>query len=188
MDEKQKIRKLFLSKRKGLNAAKIEEYSIRISENLMKILPKSAKNIMIFQSILGKNEVQTKFIIENLQKNTKIKLFTPKVFDKHTINACLFEKNTEMTLSKWNIPEPSNCSIVEPNKLDVVLVPLLAVTKNGYRIGYGGGFYDKFLKKCNPNCMKIGIGFYPPIADFSWVEKHDIGLDSYINQDEKYSF
>lgn len=90
--------------------------------------------------------------------------------------------------SPWGIPEPVGGRVVEPVELDVVLIPLLAFDVNGHRVGYGKGFYDRYLAACRPDCLKIGISFFESLASIEDVEAHDIALDMAICPTQVYDF
>jgi 5-formyltetrahydrofolate cyclo-ligase len=90
--------------------------------------------------------------------------------------------------SPWGIPEPIGGRIVEPAEFDVVLIPLLAFDVNGHRVGYGKGFYDRYLASCRPDCLKIGISFFEAVAPIVDVEAHDIPLDMAICPTQIYDF
>ena len=72
-----------------------------------------------------------------------------------------------METNDWGIDEPKGGKIISPDKIDVVFVPLLACDYRGNRIGYGGGYYDRFLAQCKPDVLKIGLSFFPPETDLS---------------------
>ncbi len=97
------------------------------------------------------------------------------------MNNFLLTDNTKNKKNDNNIPEPVDCpdasEEVPSNKMEVVFIPLLAFDKNGNRVGYGKGFYDKFLAECNPNTIKIGLSFFEPEGIISDVTTSDIQLD-----------
>jgi len=90
--------------------------------------------------------------------------------------------------SPWGIPEPVGGRVMEPHEFDVVLIPLLAFDVNGHRVGYGKGFYDRYLASCRPDCLKIGISFFESLAPIDDVEAHDIALDMAICPTQVYDF
>ena len=71
---------------------------------------------------------------------------------------------------------PDASEEVPSSKIEVVFIPLLAFDKQGNRVGYGKGFYDKFLAECNPNTIKIGLSFFEPEELISDVNTKDIQL------------
>jgi len=95
---------------------------------------------------------------------------------------------SEFDISEWGIPEPVGGMIMEPASFDVILVPLVAFDKNGHRVGYGKGFYDRYLALCRPDCLKIGISLFEPVELIEDVESHDIPLDLAISPSLVYDF
>ena len=81
------------------------------------------------------------------------------------------------TQNEWNIPEPINGISISTEQIDVVFIPLLAYDKTGNRVGYGKGFYDKFLAKCKPETIKIGLSFFESVESIIDVFEEDIRLD-----------
>ena len=95
---------------------------------------------------------------------------------------------TEFAISEWGIPEPVGGMIMEPASFDVILVPLVAFDNNGHRVGYGKGFYDRYLALCKPDCLKIGISLFEAVELIEDVESHDIPLDLAICPSQVYDF
>ena len=78
---------------------------------------------------------------------------------------------------KWGIPEPIEGESAATEDIDVVLIPLIVFDENGHRIGYGKGYYDRFLESCRPDTLKVGLSILPPIKEIPEVEAHDIPMD-----------
>ena len=87
----------------------------------------------------------------------------------------------------WNIPEPLDGTTIGASKIQLVLVPLLAFDKKEQRVGYGKGFYDRFLKGC-PEALKIGLSFFGPIEEIADIQSSDIALDYCITPNQIYRF
>ena len=100
----------------------------------------------------------------------------------------LLTDNTKIKKNEYNIPEPVNGLEVPSNKIDVVFVPLLAFDKTGNRVGYGKGFYDKFLSECKPDAIKIGLSFFEAEELISDIFEGDIKLDYCVTPNDVYSF
>jgi 5-formyltetrahydrofolate cyclo-ligase len=71
---------------------------------------------------------------------------------------------------------PEDEPLVDPNQVDVVIVPGLAFTAAGDRLGQGGGWYDRFLSRIRVDCTMIGVGFQPQLIDAVPTEPHDITM------------
>ena len=69
---------------------------------------------------------------------------------------------------------------VEPASLDVVVVPGLAFSVDGHRLGQGGGHFDRFLPRVSPSCLKVGVAFREQVVDVIPMESHDVALDLVI--------
>lgn len=100
----------------------------------------------------------------------------------------LLTDNTKIKKNAYNIPEPIDGIEVETSKLDVVFIPLLAFDNTGNRIGYGKGFYDRFLAKCKPKTIKIGLSFFEAEHQTFKVSKDDIKLDYCVTPNKIFQF
>ena len=99
-----------------------------------------------------------------------------------------FDGSSEFVEDRWGIREPNGCEIVDPSSIDVVLVPLLCFDTSGHRVGYGKGFYDRFLMKLRPDCQKIGVTYWPPAHGPIDTHDGDRTLDLCITPDETFRF
>ena len=100
----------------------------------------------------------------------------------------LLTDNTKIKKNEYNIPEPVDGIEVPSKKIDVVFVPLLAYDKKGNRVGYGKGFYDKFLSECKPDVIKIGLSFFEPEELIADIFEGDIKLDYCVSPNGFYQF
>ena len=103
----------------------------------------------------------------------------------------LVNKDTVFVKNKFNISEPYNAELIDIEKIDVVFIPLLAFDNKGNRVGYGKGFYDRFLHKCKPDCIFIGVSFFEAENEIDGIALEDFKLNfcvlptqiiSFINQ------
>ena len=106
-----------------------------------------------------------------------------------TLSSILLTKDTQLINNAWGIPEPKQGVIITPETIDVVFVPLLAYDKYGNRIGYGGGYYDRFLSECRGDTLKIGLSYFAPASDFSNLcHLNDFPLDLTVTPTSVYQF
>ena len=96
--------------------------------------------------------------------------------------------NTIIKKNQYNIPEPVDGIEISIDKIEVVFIPLLAFDKKGNRVGYGKGFYDRFLAKCKPKTIKIGLSFFEAETEISNVFESDISLDYCVTPKMVYIF
>lgn len=147
-------------------------FSSQIVKNLQQNeIYKQSKNIMIFYPL--KNEVNLLSLLDD-NKN----FYLPKV-DGEKLLCCPFLKGDELCESCFHTYEPKTESCPK-TLIDLVIVPALACDKNGYRIGYGGGFYDRFLKNyCGKKIVCIPTKL---VLDTVFPEQHDIKADLIITE------
>lgn len=171
--DKKLLRKELMKNRDALTLKEINEHSEQIARNLYETsLYKQSQNIFIFVSY--KSEVNTHEIIKYSIERGK-NIYVPIVDKKtKTMKASRLRDFSHLKESYMNILEPTedHIEIVDDNILDLVIVPGLLFDKSGYRIGYGGGFYDKFFASLQGDVKKLGIGYDFQLTD-NTIE-HDI--------------
>ncbi|AYN69506.1 5-formyltetrahydrofolate cyclo-ligase [Euzebyella marina] len=141
----------------------------------------------LFLPIAEKKEIDTSFLLSILQGKDK-HVVLPKVVDSENMIHFLLTDSTRLKKSKWSIPEPVDGIEIAPNKIDVVFVPLLAFDGQGQRVGYGKGFYDRFLAQCRKDTIKIGLSLFEAEERISDFEESDIPLDFCVTPKKVYSF
>ena len=134
------------------------------------------KNILIY--ISKDLEVDTKELIKDLWKMNK-NIYVPKV-EKSTINFYKINDFKDLVIGSYNILEPITNIKYQYNKKDLIIVPGLLFDKHNNRLGYGGGYYDKYLE--NKKLYKIGICFSNFIVDNLIIDKYDIKMDEIITE------
>jgi 5-formyltetrahydrofolate cyclo-ligase len=182
---KSALRKYYLEARKQFSDEKIAADSMAISKIFFQEIDlTSIKTIHVFLPITTQREIDTFLIINELkskfpQINVAIPRSNPETFE---MESYLFTSNTILEKNQWNILEPKSESsqIVQPTEIDSVLIPLLVFDKSGNRVGYGKGFYDRFLSYTRPDTLKIGLSVFPPIEAISDISEFDIPLDMCI--------
>lgn len=140
----------------------------------------------IFLPIPGKKEIETEFLLSILQGRDK-HVVLPKM-EGDTLIHFLLTDNTKIQPNKWNVPEPIDGIDIQPSKIDVVFMPLLAYDKKGNRVGYGKGYYDRFLQQCRPDVIKVGLSLFEAEEQIEDVFEDDIPLDYCITPLKTYSF
>lgn len=106
----------------------------------------------------------------------------------YSMDNFLLSEGVVLQKNAWGIVEPVDGERVDEKLLDVVIVPLLVADRHGNRIGYGKGFYDRFLARCRPDCLKIGISYFEPVALIEDVGPFDVPLDQLVTPERTYHF
>lgn len=188
---KAELRKSFLSRQKTFSIEEREVKSFAIAELFFKTFDLSKINFLhCFLPIEKFNEIDTRPIFERIWRDfPKVQTLVPRVdFQRGEIENLKFSIETETAKNAWNIDEPTHDEFVETEKIDAVLVPLLCFDRKGFRVGYGKGFYDKFLKSTRKDCLKIGLNYFSPVEEISDKNKFDIALDYCITPDKIWKF
>lgn len=164
----------FSLRKKIINKKDLESKIRNYILNNNKVL--ESNNILIY--ISKDLEVDTKVLINDLWKLNK-NIYVPKV-ENNIINFYNINSFNDLVIGSYNILEPITNIKYKYNKNDCIIVPGLLFDKNNNRLGYGGGYYDRFLK--DNNLYKIGICFSHFIIDKLPNEKYDIKMDEVITE------
>lgn len=185
---KKELRIKYKELRQKFSVEEIEEKSLAIANQLLKLDIWENTYFHIFLPIEEQKEVNSEFILNILQAKDKEIVVSKSDFDTTSMQHFLLTDNTKIKKNEYNIPEPVNGLNVPTEMIDVVFVPLLAYDKQGNRVGYGKGFYDKFLSECKSNVVKIGFSFFEPEEIIEDVFENDVKLDFCVNSDDIISF
>ena len=90
--------------------------------------------------------------------------------------------------NEFNILEPIEGDLVEASAIDLVIVPLLVCDEKGHRVGFGKGFYDRYLKECREDCIKVGVCYFEPVEKIDDANEFDVPLDFCITPGKAYVF
>lgn len=194
---KAELRQAFLAKRKALTADAVSRDSQRITSNFFTYLDQNDLGdkqtiLHTFLPIKRQNEVDTWPIIHQVWTNYPHIQISVPVTDEYTnqlINYALFPATT-LVENRLGIPEPAIGSRYETDltQISIVLVPLLIVDRSGHRVGYGGGYYDRFLANDVPHSLKIGLSLFDPIDQIIDFNDTDIKLDVCISPNQTTIF
>ncbi|MDO5040831.1 MAG: 5-formyltetrahydrofolate cyclo-ligase [Peptoniphilus sp.] len=180
---KKEFRALALKKREQFDKKYRDESDTQIFENFINSdLYKNSEDIFIFISY--KDEVDTHRIIKHALAHDK-RIYVP-VIDKETRTMEISNlKSFDLLIKNYmGILEPpkDEYHISDKNLLDLIVTPGLAFDKKGYRMGYGGGFYDKFFSSLTSTPVKMGIGYYKQFVDDVIHDEYDVALDCFLSE------
>ncbi|NNK10896.1 MAG: 5-formyltetrahydrofolate cyclo-ligase [Flavobacteriaceae bacterium] len=184
---KKDLRTHFLELRKNTSVSTIEDASLTLANKLLAVPIWGYIYYHIFLHSTLKKEIDTGPIITLLRGKDK-EIIIPKIAPQNQLQHYLLTDSTTLKPNNWGIPEPQHGIQVSPSDIEVVFVPLLAFDTEGNRVGYGGGYYDKFLSECNENTKKIGLSLFDPVDTISDSTPHDIPLDYCVTPEKVYSF
>ena len=188
---KEQLREIYLAKRKGLKRGERVAKNQAIVDGFLKLLHTIKPScVHVFLPILKNNEIDTWPMIhpiwENFNQTTVVTSVTD--FEAKVMLNYQLKPATQLVTNRWGISEPSEAEPIEDQAIDWVIVPLLSFDKQGFRVGYGGGFYDRFLQKCRPDVKKTGVSWFPPVQKIEDIDGYDIPLDDCITPAGIYTF
>ena len=179
---------MFMDKRNTLSIHKQDEINNKVKEQLLQYLSSQIKTVHVYLPISSKKEIDTWPIIRHLWRK-KISVAVPVVSNDRSLLASYeLAETTTLVDNSWKVPEPIDGKLIDDKDLDLVIVPLLAFDLKGYRVGYGKGFYDKFLATLDRKVLKIGLCHFKPIDKISNTDSWDISLDCCITPYEIFRF
>ncbi|WP_413999621.1 5-formyltetrahydrofolate cyclo-ligase [Flavobacterium sp. W1B] len=185
---KKELRLKYKTLRNQLSENELEEKSLAIANKLLTLPIWDKTYFHVFLPITEQKEVDTELILHLISGKDKETIISKADFETRDMTHFLLTDNTKIKKNEYNIPEPVDGIEVPPHKIEVVFVPLLAFDMEGHRIGYGKGFYDKFLSKCKPETIKIGLSYFEPEKSITDTHENDVKLDYCVTPHEIYEF
>jgi 5-formyltetrahydrofolate cyclo-ligase len=160
--QKRALRRQARALRDGLSSGERERMSEEVAGNVL-ALPAvaDATTVMAFSSF--GSEVDTGPILERLERDGR-RVALPRVEGRHIV-AVAYHSGDRVRPTSFGATEPAGGEEVTPEEIDVVIVPGLAFDRSGHRVGYGRGFYDRFLTALRPDALTIGICFSVQLVD-----------------------
>ena len=187
---KKQLRKLYSAKRAELSPTERMKWDDLILINFQTIDLPFLDYILSFYPMEEKYEVNSFILTEYLLfKNPSLQICYPKTnFSNHSMRAIATNADAAFEGNEFNIPEPVEGDVIEPGNIDLVIVPLLICDEEGHRVGFGKGFYDRYLKECREDCIKVGVSYFEPIDKVDDAGEFDVPLDFCITPGKAYVF
>ena len=192
--QKAELRKIYLARQRHISYAEHLEKSRQVAANFFRAFDlENARFLHCFVPIEKNREIDTWLIFKRIwQDFPGLTTLTSRVdFDKATLETVAFSAETKLVFNRWHVLEPApdvSAQAIEPELIDIVLIPLLAFDEKGFRVGYGKGFYDKFLSLCRRDVLKIGLSYFPAVEEISDVEEFDVKINFCVTPDEVKAF
>ncbi len=135
------------------------------------------------------NEVDPWPLVRSLEfRNPGMQTLVPRINEEDVLEHVIMEEDTIMVDNRFGIPEPLSGFIVDASVIDLVFVPLLAFDEKGNRVGYGKGYYDRFLSTCREDVVIIGLSFLEPVREITDTDPWDVPLQYCITPNRVYEF
>lgn len=187
---KKEIRIAYRRKRNNLTSAQRSRLNDLLLVQLQTVHLPFIQCLLSYWPIASNNEPDTHLFTEYIEfRNPGLQIAYPKSdFSKNEMSALAVNELTDFKKNEYDIYEPVTENKLNAEEIDLVFVPLLSFDTNGYRVGYGKGFYDKFLASCRKNCIKVGFSYFEPIDHISDKDEFDVPLDLCITPQMVYVF
>ena len=188
---KKELRKIYKEKRLALAPQEI----LKLDDLLLIQFQRLSFNgnvqvLMDYFAMAHNGEIDTHLFARYLQHLVPgLQIAYPVInFADCTMQPFLANGETEVKDNVYSIAEPVNGLPIEPTDIDVVFVPLLAFDNEGYRVGYGKGFYDRFLKLCRNDVVTIGFSYFEAVDKIEDTNQFDVPLNYCITPQQLYEF
>ena len=187
---KKEIREIYKEKRAQLSDAERSKMDDLMLIQFQRVALPFLQSVLSYWPIEENNEPNTHLFTEYLKfKNPEIKICYPvSDFVNMSMEAVATDIDTPFEKKYLNIHEPGEGARVSVIEIEMVFVPLLAFDEKGYRVGYGMGFYDKYLAACTEECIKTGFCYFEPIDSIDDRHEFDVPLDLCITPQNIYVF
>ncbi len=180
---KEDIRRSLLKRRRSLPKEELKQVSYEINTHLInEIQNRDLKKILVYQSIDNEPSIEQ---TTELAWQKDIEVYIPKVISKEKIIINRLRKNSSYSKNKFGIKESNDLGTVELDEIGLAVLPLVGIDINGFRLGYGGGYYDRFFNQGSELSRKpfiIGVGYAFQVLEVSFAEDHDLKCDSVITE------
>jgi 5-formyltetrahydrofolate cyclo-ligase len=188
--QKEEARRLYREKRMALSGPEQVKLDDLLLIQFQRAELPFISSLLSYWPIEENNEPDTHLFTEFLRfRNPELKLCYPVAdFTSGAMQAVATDIDTTFTKKELNIYEPDNTEIVPAGEIDMVFVPLLAFDSRGFRVGYGKGFYDRYLSGCRPDCIKAGFSYFEPFSFLDDRHEFDVPLDICITPQNVYVF
>lgn len=187
---KKELREEYLKKRDNLSELDIHRLNNDLLNEFKKLTLKNIRFIHFFIPIKKFREPDTLPIIHwILKEHPEIEIVLSRCnLETNLMEHFIWDGRQELISNRWGIEEPHWGTKVLSQQLDAVIIPLLAFDKEGNRVGFGKGFYDRFLADCRADCKKIGLSFFDPIDKIDDIDAHDAKLDLCVTASKTWYF
>lgn len=187
---KQELRQLYKQKRSQLS----EKERLKLDDLLLiqfqQLAFENVINVLTYWPINEKKEINTYLLTDFLAfRMPGMQLCFPVInSETNSFKAFAVTDDTRFTLNSYGIGEPVDGQEIPSEELDLIITPLLCFDKTGYRVGYGKGFYDRFLKQCRPGAIIAGLSYFEPEEKIADINEFDVPLTLCITPHNIYEF
>lgn len=180
-EQKKSLRKFYQQRRMQISESQLASLNAAIFDKAVSLKEfKEAEVIHIYASMSERNEVDTFSIINYALKKNK-RVFVPVMMEAGKLKHCEIDSTSSLKKNSWGVPEPVDQNLLDEINPDLSFIPMVAGDLQKNRLGYGKGYYDRFL--ASTNTVKAGLLFEKQLSDESIpVDSYDVSLDILITE------
>lgn len=184
------LRKIYREKRKALTAGEQARMDDLLLIQFQQAPIPFVQTLFSYWPMENMREPNVHLITDFMEfRNPELKVAYPRITaDGQQMEAILTNEDTTFRQNKFGTYEPEQGDVISPDAVDIVLVPLLCFDKSGYRVGYGKGYYDRFLNACDPACLKLGFSYFDPVDKIEDKHEFDVPLSHCMTPQSIYVF
>ena len=184
---KSQLRQAYQARRTSLSDEEFQQKNQQLVERLFATYS-FTDTVHCFLPAARRREVDTWPIIQRLWTMPDVHVLAPRCNASDNLSHHELNASTSLQNNRWEIPEPVDSQEYPASSIDWVLVPLLAFDRRGHRVGYGKGFYDRFLAGCRSDAWKIGLSLFAPVVAIDDIGSQDVALDAVVTPDRVWTF
>lgn len=187
---KKELRKFYKEKRKALPTAEQSRLDDLLLIQFQQADIPFVETLFSYWPMEALKEPDTHLFADFLEfRNPELRVAYPRITaDAETMESVLAEASTRFTQNDFGTYEPEAGEILPPEIIDIVFVPLLCFDRSGYRVGYGKGYYDRYLAACNPDCIRVGFSYFEPVDEIPDKHEFDVPLSLCMTPQSIYVF
>lgn len=187
---KKELRKTYLERRKALSDTERNRLDDLLLIQFQQIDIPFISSLFSYWPIERHKEPNTHLFTRFMEfRNPELQIAYPVIdANTETMKAIRVTAGTEFIQTGMDIYEPKEEVEIDPSAIDMIFVPLLVADSQGYRIGYGKGYYDKYLAKCRTDAIKIGFSYFEPVDEITDTHEFDVPLNPCITPQTVYVF
>jgi len=186
---KAELRKRYRAMRMALIPQERQQLSERMLRQFEMIKLPVPAIVMSYRPIAHPAEFDPAAVEQSLLRQfPQTRFCYPKVHNTDMDTFIFVEGKSRWDSSGWGIPEISEGAIVAPEHIDLIIVPLLIFDRKGFRVGYGKGYYDRFLQHCRSDILTLGFSYFDPAGEINDLHTSDMRLRYGITPERVYEF
>lgn len=187
---KQELRKIYKAKRDTIHSKERLRLDDLLLLQFQQFDYSAMQTVLSYWPFAGKSEPNTHLFSGYLRHMLPGMVLAYPLIDPATyqMTALAIHEDTIYHTNPWGVTEPKEGAVIDPEKIDLIFVPLLAYDQEGFRVGYGKGFYDRYLANCREDIVKIGFSYFDPVDKITDTDQFDVPLTYCITPQQTYEF